>query len=203
MVATVRTAPLSRSVAVALLVTIAAAAAVRVLLQQLDPRVATVEEALVGSCLLALVGCVVWGWLGVMSVVLEASAPGSRGARFPAVPRVLRRLVLAACGVVAAGALSQAASAAGHDAQRDPLAGLPMPERAVDVAPAPARPTPSVVVGVGDCLWSLAAEDLGPRASDGDVEARWRSIYRLNRALIGPDPDLIRPGQVLELPPSR
>jgi len=34
------------------------------------------------------------------------------------------------------------------------------------------------------------------------VEARWRAIYRLNRDVIGRDPDLIRPGQRLVLPPN-
>ncbi len=28
----------------------------------------------------------------------------------------------------------------------------------------------------------------------------WRTLYKANRSVIGPDPDLIRPGQVLTVP---
>ena len=202
------TASLPRSIGVALGVTSAAVTVVRVLLEQLTAQVRTAEEAVVGSCLLALVACAAWAWLAAMSVVLEASAAVAPGARrIPGVPPVVRRMILAACGVVVASALSQPASAAGDDARQDSLAGLPMPERALGAAHAPAAhshaaPSRPLVVRPGDSLWSLAAEDLGPEASAAAVEARWRSIYRLNRALIGPDPDLIRPGQLLELPPS-
>ena len=195
-----------RSIGVALGVTAAAVAVVRVLLAQLTRPVTTAEEAVVGACLVALVACAVWAWLAAMAVVLEACAAGAPRTRIPGVPSIVRRLVLAACGVVVAGALSQPASAAGDDARRDSLAGLPMPERAlgaaITAAHHPAAAARSLVVRPGDSLWSLAAEELGRHASTSAVEARWRSIYRLNRALIGPDPDLIRPGQLLELPPS-
>ncbi len=78
-----------------------------------------------------------------------------------------------------------------------------MPDRAVGAAaPDPAASVPTVLVRAGDCLWSLAAADLGPRATTGSVEARWRAIYRLNRSVIGPDPDLILAGQRLVLPPK-
>jgi len=52
---------------------------------------------------------------------------------------------------------------------------------------------PQVTVVAGDTLWGLAARHLG----DG---RRWPEIYELNRAVVGPDPDLILPGQVLQLP---
>ncbi len=53
----------------------------------------------------------------------------------------------------------------------------------------------------GDTLWSIAAE----RLETGDMRriARyWPRIHRANREEIGPNPNLIRPGQVLELPPE-
>ena len=53
----------------------------------------------------------------------------------------------------------------------------------------------------GDSLWSIAAGRLSPTASDQEIDREWRSIYALNRALIGSNPSLIFPGQVLELPP--
>ncbi|MEV5965804.1 LysM peptidoglycan-binding domain-containing protein [Kribbella sp. NPDC051952] len=57
-----------------------------------------------------------------------------------------------------------------------------------------------VVVKAGDSLWSLAARELGPGASAAAVAARWPEWYAANRQVIGPDPDLILPGQVLHIP---
>jgi nucleoid-associated protein YgaU len=36
-------------------------------------------------------------------------------------------------------------------------------------------------------------------ADVADVAAYWPEIYALNRGLVGADPDLIRPGQLLRL----
>lgn len=55
------------------------------------------------------------------------------------------------------------------------------------------------VVRSGDTLWDIAAEVLrtdNPRR----IARYWPRIHRANRALIGSNPHLIRPGQVLELP---
>jgi nucleoid-associated protein YgaU len=57
------------------------------------------------------------------------------------------------------------------------------------------------VVQRGDCLWSIAAARLGPRASASAIDAGWRWIYAANRAAIGDDPNLIRIGLHLVLPP--
>jgi hypothetical protein len=59
-----------------------------------------------------------------------------------------------------------------------------------------------VVVRRGDSLWSIAAAELGPRASAAQIEQRWRRWYAVNRATIGADPDLILPGTRLVRPPS-
>ncbi|MBA2274538.1 MAG: LysM peptidoglycan-binding domain-containing protein [Actinobacteria bacterium] len=56
-------------------------------------------------------------------------------------------------------------------------------------------------VASGDELWSIAARTLGtedPRR----IARYWPRIHRLNREVIGADPTLIYPGQVLELPPE-
>lgn len=45
----------------------------------------------------------------------------------------------------------------------------------------------------GDCLWKIAARLL----NDG---SRWREIYNLNKSVIGGNPNLIYPGQVLTIP---
>ena len=57
-----------------------------------------------------------------------------------------------------------------------------------------------VVVKDGDSLWGLAARELGPRASAAAVAARWPQWYAANRQVIGSDPDLLLPGQVLHIP---
>lgn len=59
-----------------------------------------------------------------------------------------------------------------------------------------------VTVRPSDSLWSLCAEELGPLASDVDIATAWPELYRINRSVIGPDPGLLRPGQVLVIPPS-
>lgn len=59
----------------------------------------------------------------------------------------------------------------------------------------------SYTVTSGDELWSIAARALGtedPRR----IARYWPRIHRLNRAVIGADPSLIYPGQVLRLPPE-
>ena len=68
-----------------------------------------------------------------------------------------------------------------------------------DVTP-PSRET-TVVVSPGDTLWDLAAQQLGPHSSIEETAAAWPAIYSLNRDLIGPDPDVLEPGQRLVLPP--
>lgn len=74
---------------------------------------------------------------------------------------------------------------------------------------APATRTPSgvepqvegVTVQAGDTLWDIAAHHLGHGASDLDVALQWPRWYEANRALIGKNPDVLLPGQILQ-PPS-
>jgi nucleoid-associated protein YgaU len=95
-----------------------------------------------------------------------------------------------------AGALTAPAHADTGGPRSDPLSGLPLPER----AEGPAHPRhQAVVVRPGDTLWTLAEHDLPAGATDRQVSARWHAVYRRNRGVIGPDPDLILPGQVLKL----
>lgn len=58
----------------------------------------------------------------------------------------------------------------------------------------------TVVVRAGDTLWSLAAAALGPGAAADDVAAAWPEWYAANRHIIGDDPHLILPGQLLTVP---
>lgn len=58
----------------------------------------------------------------------------------------------------------------------------------------------TVVVRAGDTLWSLTARHLGQDASDAEIAAAWPRWYEANARVIGPDPDLLHPGQVLVVP---
>jgi nucleoid-associated protein YgaU len=61
-------------------------------------------------------------------------------------------------------------------------------------------PRDAVVVRPGDTLWTIAARRLGTTATPALTAATWPRWYAANRPLIGPDPDLILPGQRL-VPP--
>ncbi|MBT2596786.1 LysM peptidoglycan-binding domain-containing protein [Arthrobacter sp. ISL-72] len=60
-----------------------------------------------------------------------------------------------------------------------------------------------VTVVAGDSLWSIAARALGgSSASDLDIALEWPRWYQANRTVVGDNPDVLLPGQVLK-PPSR
>jgi nucleoid-associated protein YgaU len=54
-------------------------------------------------------------------------------------------------------------------------------------------------VAPGESLWTISGRVLATRAA-ARIARFWPRLYRANRGLIGPDPHLIRPGQVLRLP---
>ncbi|MFA6574880.1 MAG: LysM domain-containing protein [Nocardioides sp.] len=172
-------------------------------------RGAEFDQVLVSLCAGALAGCAAWWWLVTSVVVVEAWRDAPPWG-LPGVPAPARRWVLAACGVALVGAgAAPAAATPGHVHEDDhprvraAVAGLPLPERPLGGLRVP-RPERDrvVVVAPGDSLWSLAATALGPGATDADVAAEWQRIHQLNRDVVGADPDLIRPGQRLVLPPS-
>ncbi|XAS63144.1 LysM peptidoglycan-binding domain-containing protein [Micrococcaceae bacterium Sec5.8] len=66
----------------------------------------------------------------------------------------------------------------------------------------PSSPASEVTVRPGDSLWSLSAARLGPFASDVDIAVDWPRLYQANKDIIGGNPNLLRPGQVLRLPAS-
>lgn len=77
-----------------------------------------------------------------------------------------------------------------------PLAGRPLRQQQ------PGAQSAQVTVRAGDSLWSLSSARLGPFASDVDIALDWPLIYQANRDIIGGNPNLLRPGQVLQLPPG-
>ncbi|MFB9376596.1 LysM peptidoglycan-binding domain-containing protein [Kineococcus gynurae] len=156
--------------------------------------------------------------------------PGRRGhARPPApstrtapVPAAVRKLVSVAVGLALGSGV-----AAAQAAPRMPESAWPVSAprdvvhtvgEAVGAAttPAPvvqedrtARPglTERVTAGGiehvvlrGDTLWGIAEARLGPDADPGTVQREVERLHHVNRAVIGADPDLILPGQVLRLP---
>lgn len=79
-----------------------------------------------------------------------------------------------------------------HDADRSRL-----------LAPTPRAMTAAddlVPVRRGDSLWSIAARHLGPTATDAEVAWEWPRWYAANRDVVGEDPDLLTPGQLLRPP---
>lgn len=59
----------------------------------------------------------------------------------------------------------------------------------------------TVAVLAGDTLWDIVRGRLGASASDIDVALEWPRWYEANSAVIGQNPDVLLPGQVLQ-PPS-
>jgi len=172
------------------------------------------DAVLVEICEVAVAGCAAWLWLA--TAVTAADAVRGRRAGHRGVPGAVRTLVLAACGVALVGGLGAPAHA-GHGGRTSPVEGLPLPDRATTTTHVsrvfaraaaqqdrarPVRREPSVVVvRPGDTLWAIARADLPPEADDTTVAARARQIHLANRAVIGADPDLIRPDQRLLMPP--
>ena len=67
----------------------------------------------------------------------------------------------------------------------------------------PAALAEMVVVLRGDTLWSIAADHLAAGAPDSEIAAAWPQWYAANAAVIGPDPNLLRPGVELTIPGKR
>jgi hypothetical protein len=161
-----------------------------------------------------LATCVLWAvlcWLAVGLVAATfAHLPGAVGAgahwvSCALLPGALRRCV---AGVAGIGVLVGPGSAFATPRPLPPplppasapaLAALPAP-----LIPARTTATPharaKVVVSPGDCLWSIAANELGQHATPSAIARRWPAWYATNRAVIGADPALLLPGQVLQSP---
>lgn len=182
---------------------------------------ARLEQLLaLGCAALGLVLCAAWAAALLSTGLWVLSARrGSRHADLFArcSPAVLHRLAAAAFGLhlaLAPGAAAQDAPSAAWLPAPPPAAQAVdgprahwLPSTPAPTAPglgAPARPgtaAPTVTVVDGDCLWDLAAAELGPDATVLEVDARWREWHRHNRDLIGHDPHLLHTGTVLEVPP--
>ncbi len=135
-------------------------------------------------------------WLGgiLLAGLLETVTSGRlRATTWLGCPPRLRHALLTGLGLALASVGTAQASFVGLTDG----APLPVPVRPHGTADEHAP----LVVRPGDSLWRLAAADLAPGAQPRHVAARVSSLHRLNREVIGPDPDLIRPGQRLDRPP--
>ncbi|SFC54691.1 hypothetical protein SAMN05661030_1262 [Klenkia taihuensis] len=161
------------------------------------------------------VACWAWGALGlVLTVASTGPRPVARLARtlLPLLlPAAARRAAAVAVGLslVTAPVLTTVpagpalAAAAAEQVTAGPVAGVPADLPSVPDWPAPAPDGGHVVVR-GDCLWDIAEAWLADRdggrpdaAAVSDAVTAW---WQANAAVIGPDPDLLLPGQVLHAP---
>ncbi len=181
------------------------------------------QTVVVGLCGLALLACVAWvvATTGLSVAGLLARELGPRGPRTLRLvrqaerhcPAPVRRLAATALGVTLGAGLTVPALATADPPPRPlSLSGLTLPDRTTGVGLATAaRPAiglqatsprpPYVDVRPGDSLWRIARSLLGPAATDLEITHGWHRIHRLNLGRIGADPDLIRPGTRLIVPP--
>lgn len=143
-----------------------------------------------------LAGALLAGWLwcsaAAGALALELALTGAAARTASRAPRCARLAVAALCG---AGSLAAFSSPATADPVGAPapglhvLSGLTLPDRpeggeSVDLH------RRVVTVQSGDTLSELAA----------GLQLDWHSWYVANREVVGPDPDLIQPGQRLVVP---
>lgn len=172
--------------------------------------VAPAEQAVLVVAGLGMAAAAAWLCISTVLCLVDLARGSRAPAPGPLRPRALRHALLRAW----APSLGAAVACAGGPVAADAGGphGLPLPDRPVASAPAPERAvhptTPTaddrvqLTVRPGDCLWTIAADLLGPSPLPREVDRAWRVIYRANHARIGPDPDLVRPGTRLLVPRS-
>lgn len=164
------------------------------------------DAALAAASLLVL-ATASWSLLATAAVVMGASS------RLVTVitPVALRRALL----VGAAGALTiapaHAEQQAAPDSAQHRVAGLSLPDRPDAASARPTASTPPVEpvaadrvrVRAGDTLWAIARRSLPPGASTAEIASATAAWHRTNHDVIGDDPDLVVPDQLLAPPPAK
>lgn len=183
-----------------------------------DTAVATLAGALLWLAAM-------WLCLGTSATVLSLG-PGRLGriadliARH-ALPSALRRVVIAAAGASILAAPASAFAAGGSASPQGAAESAAAPAWPTDAAaesalalewptdsdsPGTGATTPrgasasDVAVRPGDSLWLIARRQLGSSATPAQTAAEWPRWYAANRATVGPDPNVLRPGSQLHAP---
>lgn len=173
--------------------------------------------------------CAIWLGVALLLMAL-AGAPGWLGATGRRltkliVPAAAARTLAGIAGLsISLSVIAPAAAAVGPLALASSSSPAPAWPISSPTATAPAAPSPpgwpvsTVVTGgppgsptgtdhgtdhrvvPGDCLWNLAANQLGPTGRPGQIAALTAAWYAANRAVIGADPALLHPGQLLVEP---
>ena len=161
------------------------------------------DQLLTSAALWLLAGCAGWAGLICAAAGVEAVTRGRlRATTWVPCPRSWRPVLVAAFGVALVGApctatASPAAPRAGDVERTTDARRLPVPARPLG----PARAgSVTVVVRPGDTLWQLAEVRLRSSTPAAVIAGLVSDVHRRNREVIGPDPDLILPGQRLVLP---
>lgn len=164
-------------------------------------------EGMLGTALVtgSLAAALPAGATGAPSPALAASisalreAGGSSGDSADSAPASAS----ASSAPASASANSAPASASAQDGWPEldrPGGTLPTPVSGQPTQPQAARTlTAPVTVRPGDTLWGIAARTLSDSAPAATARA-WPRWYTANRVVIGRDPDLLYPGQVLRPP---
>ena len=193
------------------------------------PRAAIAAHGADGA-LVPVAGALVWlaaVWLGVaLAVGLSLRLPGLAGRIAGRVagllagrllPRAVLTLVSGSAGVGLLLAPVASAAPAPGPSQHLPAPAWPVTSTSAPAWPTSAPPTTpahaprreprpaaagsaAVTVRPGDSLWTIARGRLGARATPARIAREWPRWFATNRAVIGADPDLLQPGQVLRAP---
>ena len=112
-----------------------------------------------------------------------------------------RAKVLVAAGALAMLTLAALPGVAEAQQEEGAQNAQPSAEPATTVQAIP-KPAEQVVINPGDSLWSISQRKLGPNATPEQIATEVKQTFELNRERIGDDPNLIRAGQKLLLPPA-
>lgn len=187
------------------------------------------EPLLVAAALARIVALAVGWWL-LTTTALVLAADVLRSAALDGVVRVLSpgvvRRALSGTVTLSIGLAPSALAAAeasppptmvllDDDDEAEPsTTTTPVPPPpAAPVTPPPARtpsttPTPTVTLGQGDHLWTVAERALTDAwhrtPSEAELVPYWRTLVEANRSSLADpaNPDLVFPGQVVRLPPA-
>ena len=121
---------------------------------------------------------------------------------------IARPMAAIVVSLVLAGGVASASASVGPPSERivrmvDVGSSFEAGDASIVHRPTMASAGSTYMVVKGDSLWRIARSVLSGGGSDPSgtaISDLWRLIYELNRDLIGEDPDLIHPGQVLQLP---